>query len=137
MATESDPISDDEFVYRRIPISMSWYDREKDLPPSPQAFRPHKERDKTGLSFYRANFVDPQTLAQNDRGRQFYIAAFLVEDLRRAGLHIEPRPLPGDIPGHCEITDIRSDNREDMYVEEILVKLATELCIRPLDGPFP
>ena len=43
------PITDEEELYRRIPVSTNWYDPETDPWPSPKAFRPLKG-DTTGLS---------------------------------------------------------------------------------------
>lgn len=61
--SDADPVEDDELLYRRIPVANNWYS-ENSL--SPQAYGPHKDRDQTGLSLFRARFVSIETVA---RGR--------------------------------------------------------------------
>mgnify|MGYP001585539532 CR=1 FL=1 len=83
MADEPDRISDDELLYRRIPVSQGWYDPENELPPSPKAFRPNEARDKTGLSVFRARYVTVRDLTQNRSGNRYYIAVLRTGDLRK------------------------------------------------------
>ncbi|MBI1826614.1 MAG: hypothetical protein HYR83_09540 [Planctomycetes bacterium] len=114
---------------------MHWYDPGSNLTPSPEAFRP-KVRDKTGLSLFRANFVTPEKLAQNDRNARFYVAILCERELRELGLEIIPKPNPTGPPGHCEIPELRYENRRETRSEEFQVALATMLCVEIL-GPLP
>lgn len=59
----TDPIADDEVLYRRIPVSQNWFDPQIDSQPSPQAFHP-TSRDATGLSLYRAKYTTLEAAAR-------------------------------------------------------------------------
>jgi hypothetical protein len=134
MLDGTEPIADDEELYRRIPVSTNWYDPDTDAPPSPRAFRPHEDRDGTGLSLYRGKFCTPREVAQNDRGKQYYIAVLRAGDLRAHGIEITPAPIPPDKLGHAELPGLRADNRRD--TEETQMLLAERLSVR-IEGPFP
>jgi hypothetical protein len=51
----SEPISDDELLYRRVPASLNLYDPISKPNLLPDAFRPNAN-DITGLSVYRAKY---------------------------------------------------------------------------------
>lgn len=130
----TEPISDDEILYRRIPESENLYDPAIGAPPSFRAFRP-RPYDTTGLSLYRAKYTTPEQVAENDRGKRFYIAELRAGDLRRHGITVTPAPLP-ELPGHAEIPTLTNQNRTTDRAEALQVLLAENLCIRVL-GPFP
>jgi hypothetical protein len=134
MVEGNDPIDDEELLYRRIPVSQNWYDPASTLPPSPKAFKPHRTNDASGLSLYRARFKTAQEVAANDREARFYVAVLKAGDLRRRGVEVLPRPLPGD-PGHAELPDLRSDNRDQTRCLELQLAL-TRLCVS-IEGPYP
>jgi hypothetical protein len=50
----TEPIADDELLYRRIPVSTGYYSPITNEINS-QAFAPHKTEDVTGISLYREN----------------------------------------------------------------------------------
>jgi hypothetical protein len=50
----AEPITDEEFLYRRVPAATGWYSLQTGL--KPEAFAPHKTNDATGLSVYRAKY---------------------------------------------------------------------------------
>ena len=133
MGEGTEPIEDDEELYRRIPVSMNWYDPELDAPPSPKAFRP-REPEIGGLSVSRAKYKTPQEVAHNDHGRQYYVAVLRAGDLRDRGLEVAPRPISPDDPGHAELPDLCASNRRD--TEDLQLMLAEKLCLRVI-GPFP
>ncbi len=60
---EHDPVQDGEFVYRRI--HRNFFDASVAPPIRREAFRP-SQNDDTGLSVFRAVFVQPDTLAKFD-----------------------------------------------------------------------
>lgn len=131
MGDGTEPIADEELLYRRIPESTGWYSPAKGL--SPEAFAPHKTRDATGLSVSRANYKSLREAAKGRPGKSYYVAVLRAGDLRRHGIEIVPRPLPGD-EGHAELPNLNAGNRkavETLQSQRIL----TELCLR-VEGPF-
>ena len=132
-ADGTEPIEDDERLYRRLPIHPKYFDPAVDPAPTPFAFRP-REEDDTGLSVSRAKYKTVEDVAANPRGKQYYVAILEAGELRRRGIRVVPKPLDGD-PGHAELPDLRYDNRTTAEAEEMQVALATELC--RVDGPYP
>src|SRR5690242_17880544 len=73
-----------------------------------EAFRP-SQGDTTGLSVFRARFVQPaDTLANLDptKARDYYVARPAVSALRALGLTVVPEPEPGGPPGHAIIPEL-------------------------------
>jgi hypothetical protein len=130
----TEPIADDEILYRRIPVSQKWFDPQIDPLPSPKAFRP-RDDDTTGLSLFRG---EPYNTAQQaGKGRSpfgYYVAVLRVRDLRLRQIEVVPRP-DADIPGHVEIPALTAGNRETDEALNLMVLLAHELCLR-VEGPF-
>jgi hypothetical protein len=130
-----EPILDDEILYRRVPVSMDWYDREKNPPLNYFAFRPTRN-DKTPLSVYRHKYKTAQQVAASPRpGARYYVAELRAGDLRSKGINVVPAPRPGD-PGHAEIPNLSYENKDTSRAIEIQKTLAEELCLR-VHGPFP
>ena len=124
----TEPIADDELLYRRVPVI--WHDQTHGL--NAQAFSPRKD-DDTGLSVSRAKYKTPDDAAKGQPGRSYYLAVLHAGDLRQIGIEVEPRPLPED-PGHAELANINAGNRratETIERQHLLV----ELC-RDVLGPF-
>jgi hypothetical protein len=129
---EAESVADDELLYRRIPASTDWYDPgtgELD----DQAFAPHKDRDLTGLSLYRAIFKTIEETAAGQPGKSYYVATLRARDIRAAGIEIT-RDDPGD-PGHVVLPSLNGTNRKD----DRTLKLQRVLAGLPLSvsGPFP
>ena len=129
----TEPVEDNERLYRRVPIHPRYFDPAVDPQPTPFAFRP-REEDTTGLSLSRAKYKSLNEVAANPRGKRYYVAVLVAGALRARGMEVVARPLPGD-PGHAEIPELRYDNRASQQAEEWQVALATELC--EVVGPFP
>src|SRR5437879_9708207 len=91
----SEPVADDELLYRRIPASLNLYDRNSEPALLPDAFRPNAN-DTTGLSLYRSKYKSIEEAARGREGNTYYVAVLRAGDLRSAGIDIAPRPLPGD-----------------------------------------
>ena len=130
----SEPINDDEILYRRIPVSQDWYDPRRDERPSPEAFRP-QEYDTTGISLSRN--AEYKTIEAAGRGRSrkgYYVAEVRAGELRKHGIEVVPRPEPDD-PGHVEIPAMNYAARKSDLVEGWKVLLAEELCLS-VHGPF-
>lgn len=131
---DSDPIADDEFLYRRIPVSKNWFDPVISDHPSPAAFDP-REEDVTGLSACRESFYQSVSAAANGPSKKGYWVAILrAGDIRLNGIEVVPRPSD-KVPGHVEFPGIRFDNKADPTVEGWKVLLARKLCLR-VEGPF-
>lgn len=81
---EYEPISDDEIIYRRVPVSMGWVDNHGVWP---DAFEPRAD-DRTGLSVYRARFVALEDAAKGLSKRGYYVLEMRAGDLRLAGIDI-------------------------------------------------
>src|ERR1700688_3000201 len=120
----NDPVSDDELLYRRIPVSQGWYKPENGYL-SPQAFHPRSE-DVTGLSLSRARFfVTAADAAHGTSAQGYWLAVLRAGDLRSRGMHVVSRPLEEN-PGHAEIVDLRYGNRKSDEAEEWKVAMAHE-----------
>ncbi len=137
MDSGSDPIEDDEFLYRRVPASMDWYDANSD-DLRPEAFGPHKTRDNTGLSVTRANRKSIKEAARGQPGKSYYVAIFRAGSLREQGIEVVPRPnLPNDEydPAHAELPELNSGTRKESQTLQWQRVLAEELTER-VEGPF-
>ena len=133
MADGTEPIDDDELLYRRVPLSH--FNESNDPKLTPQTFRPRQD-DTTGLSVSRAKYKSIEQVAQNPRDKQYYVAVLRAGDLRAYGISVEPRSKPPDDLGHAELPGLTYDHRRDDSVEEWIVLLAEKLCLR-VEGPFP
>ncbi len=131
----TEPILNNEILFRRVPVKTGWYDPEKHPPLQQFAFRPTRH-DITPLSVYRAKYKTPEQVAASPRpGARYYVAELRAGDLRAKGINVVPAPRPDD-PGHAEITDLTFENKDTSRAIEIQKSLAEELCLRVL-GPFP
>ncbi|HEY5315327.1 MAG TPA: hypothetical protein VIK18_22540 [Pirellulales bacterium] len=137
-------VGDDEFVYRRVPVSANRYDpSRRDL--SPDAFDPHKKSDPDGLSVVRArseghpDFLTPeQTAAAGPSAKGYYIAVLRVGDLRQNGIDVVPDPIVEhgkECPAHALIPCINASNRGTQFALDIMVLLAHKHTVEVL-GPF-
>ena len=130
----SEPIADDELLYRRIPDSLNLYDPNSEPHLLPDAFRPNAN-DTTGLSVYRAKYKSVEEAARGREGKRYYVAVSRAGDLRAAGIDVVPRPREGD-PGHAEVPGLNYQNRKSDQAIERKLLLAQKLCLR-VEGPFP
>jgi hypothetical protein len=130
----TETVADDELLYRRIPVSMGWYSGGE---LSPEAFDPRPndrpDPDLTGISVSRAKYKTIQEAARGSGRKGYYVAVLRAGDLRNNGIAVEQRPRPGD-PGHAELPDLRSDNRNAPETKERKLWLANH-CLR-IEGPF-
>ena len=131
MEDGSEPIADEELLYRRVSERSGWYTLETGL--KDQAFAPHKDYDTTGLSVARAKYKSIEQAAQPKPGRPYYVAVLQAGDLKANGIQIVPRPLPGDA-GHAELPDLNAGNRKTDRTLE-LQRVLVQLCLR-VEGPF-
>jgi hypothetical protein len=128
----NEPIDDDEFLYRRIPTSMTWYSPDTGVL-LPEAFAPSKDRDLTGLSVARSKYKTVEEAAKGRPGKSYYVAILKAKDLKDRGIEALPRPQPND-PGHAELPDLNAQNRKSnqtLELERVLVELTLKV-----EGPF-
>lgn len=130
LPAEYEPISDDEILYRRVPVSMGWVD---DRGVWPDAFEPRAD-DRTGLSVYRARFVGLEDAAKGLSKRGYYVLEMRAGDLRSAGIDIVPMPND-DLPGHAEIPSLAYHYHEAVLSLQQRELLADRL-VRAIHGPF-
>ncbi len=111
MPTQCDPVSPDEFVYRRIPGgNPSFYNPRKSRPVTVGAFSP-SDLDTDGLSVFRALFTTPDEVARlNSKPYSFYIARLRVSDILELGVSVIPDPLPDPPFGHSLIPEMNPGN---------------------------
>jgi hypothetical protein len=129
MQDGSEPVADDELLYRRIPVSKGWYDEEG---LSAEAFDPRPD-EGSGISIYRAKYITLEKAAQGMSKKGYWVAVLRAGDLRQHGIRIEPRPEPDD-PAHAELPDLTCHNRDSAEALERQQRLV-ELCLR-VDGPI-
>ncbi len=134
VANGTEPVSDDELLYRRIPVSQGWYNKDQAPSPlSPEAFGPQRY-DDTGLSVSRAKYKTVEDAARGREGKSYYVAVLRAGDLRSHGIQVVPRPREDD-PGHAELPDMTHGSRHSNEVVQWKVILAHKLCLR-VEGPF-
>ena len=112
-------------MYRRI--HRNFFDPALSLPIQLAAFRPN-QNDKTGLSIFRARFVQPVEVLVNLQSRRndYLIARLAVRDLIRLGLTVIPEPNPSGPPGHAVIPELNWDayNADKKRLKEVQHELA-------------
>lgn len=72
MERGSEPVDDEELLYRRVPASLGWYSPTTGVISS-EAFGPHKNRDVSGLSVTRAKYKSIEEAARGRPGKSYYV----------------------------------------------------------------
>lgn len=103
----TEPVGDDELLYRRIPVSMGWYTK-RGL--SPEAFHPRKN-ETSGISLFRNKYKSIQEVARGKSGGGYFVSVLRAGDLIREGIEVVPRPKPPNDLGHVELPGLTRDNR--------------------------
>ena len=129
----TDPIADDEILYRRIPASQGWYDPDRKQPLAAEAFKPRRD-DTDGISLWRATYKSVAEAAAGASRHGYYVASIRAGDLRELGT--QPVATPQEMgPGHVSIPVLNYADRHTNRVLEVSRRIATHLCQR-VDGPF-
>ena len=139
MPNQSDPVTSDEFVLRRIPNNKDWYESSLPEPVQRVAFQPSK-RDTDGLSIFRQLFVTPAQLAQagpNPAG--YYVARLRVADLHDLGLSVIAAPQNNQPDGHAIIPELsyqamKQDKQTARKIQRELAKLASDGIVHGPNG---
>lgn len=134
MEPGTEPISDDELLYRRIPVNPEYFNPAVRDKPARDSYAPRKN-DLTGLSLSRAKYKSPAEAARSPQDKRYYVAVLRAGDIRRHGIRVVPAPWPND-PGHAELPDLVYENRRQDETKEHMRLLAEKLTIR-VEGPFP
>ena len=131
-ADGSEPLDDDELIYRRI-LAKAGHFNPDSRRLSPEAFRPGKH-DETGISVDRNKYRTLEEAAHGRNENGYYVAVLCVGDLRREGLDVVPKPTL-DNSGHAEIPALNYCERRSDQVQQWKVLLAHKLT-RRVEGPF-
>jgi len=140
MKAETDPVTDEEFVFRFI-----WGDFYKPAlacPVRPRAFEP-KQRETTGISVFRTTFVtspaDTLAVIAEDKRDRYSIARWAVRDLTALGLTVLPDPRTDEprVPGHAVIRELTFDAfqadkaRWQPVIDQLAALAAADIVHRP------
>jgi hypothetical protein len=104
MDQEASPVSDEEFILRRI--HKNHVDPGPPIAISPAAFRPTPE-DTAGLSVYREKHVSPADIdASGRKPGEYYVGRLSVRQLRNSGLSVIEDEQPQGPAGHALIPEL-------------------------------
>ena len=128
MKPESSPITDDEYLLRRVHRDRFRSDRAPGV--SPNAFEPRvkgRDPDADGISLYReacvADATDILATIPEDKRSEYAIVRVPVALLK--GLELTARSVPDDrIPGHVVIPELNAADYEADKTRFTPVKLA-------------
>lgn len=136
MTDQHDPVSPDEYVFRRIPKDKLRYDPSLSEPVTRLAFDPSK-KDIDGISIFRALFVSAEDVAAAGLGMNGYcIARLLVRDIIALGLTVISDPRDDQLPGHSLIPELafqrvnaKETKPKSKEYQRALAKLAGESIV--------
>ena len=144
---ESDPVGDDEFLLRAIPNSVNYIKQSMQAwRIDPYAFRPNKNRDPDGMSFFREDFVSRRKVSKACRHPDgARVARLRAKDVRALDVTIKPDPRDDELPGHVIIPEMnfaaskdQARRRKIQDLEQKLAALAGEQSLyRPWRLPLP
>jgi hypothetical protein len=132
MKSETDPITDDEWLLRRVRVEKFRTDRVPAI--SPNAFEPRvkgRDPDTDGISLYRAAcLADPAEVLANvapERRHEYGIVRVPVALLKSLGLSVQSTP-DDQIKGHVSIPELNAAayDAEKALFTPIKDKLAAE-----------
>lgn len=108
MKDPSAPVSDDEYVFRRILNKLDVYDPSLPEPILYTAFRPSAD-DEDGISLYREACGATSEMIAKSGGNPagYHVVRMPVKAIRDLGLTVRPTPEHDhEIPGHVSIPEI-------------------------------
>ena len=134
----SEPLADDEIVFRRVTEKSGWYKPESGRPLAWLAFRPN-QNDVDGLSVWREKYYKTAKQAAATGampGRRYFVVSLRVAQLRQAGIVVEPSPEDGG-PGHASLVNVNASAyaENSNSVRGLAEKIASDLIER-VEGPF-
>lgn len=126
MKDESDPVSPDEFILRRIPNLPNYINLSLPIPVTNAGFSPTND-DVDGLSVYREKFVTAKEIAEAGRSDAgYYVVRFKAEDLLNLGMTLDPDPQEGELSGHTLIPELSQTAKiqDKKKYRELALKIA-------------
>lgn len=135
MPDGTEPVDQNERIYRRVHAGTGYYKPDKPL--SPKAFKPLSQ-DTDGISVTRARYVNaPQDAAAlGTVGKSYYVLEQRAGDLMGVGLTIKPSPQAPDDVGHAVIPELNiSKGENDPTLLETMERAKNVSFI--VHGPFP
>lgn len=144
MSPIGDEVDPEEYVLRRVSKTANppRYDPSLRMPISPFEFRPHKERDVDGLSFFRESKLSPTRLAHSAKkpAENYVVVKIKVADLLALGLSVKPNQAEGDLPGHVLIPElgaaVLNDPSTHKWMKEVNHEMA-QLASQNIITEFP
>lgn len=137
MKDESDPVSPDEFILRRIP-NLPSYIKELPISVARAAFSPTDD-DVDGVSVYREHFVTAKDVAEAGRSDMgYYVVRFKAEDLFNLGVSLVPNKQEDGLPGHTLIPELSliSKTQDKKKYKELALKItklaSNDIAFRPV-----
>ena len=86
VADGTEPIADDELLYRRVPVSTGWcFSEGKPLGSSVHRAQLH---DPTGLSVSRDKYCSSQQAARGRAGKSYYLAVLRASESQAKGMRL-------------------------------------------------
>lgn len=134
---ETSPITDDEFVLRRVSEKSGWYKPESVRPFAWVAFKPN-EKDVRGLSVWRETYTTPEQAAGNNArpASRYFLFKLNVGRLREAGVIVEPSTDEGGA-GHASLVNLNARRyAEDKNAVQELARTIAEELVECVEGPF-
>ncbi|MCW9023634.1 MAG: hypothetical protein OQK73_03025 [Gammaproteobacteria bacterium] len=125
MKEQSEPISADEYILRRIPNIKNYIDLTLPIPVQRGALGP-SSNDDDGLSVYREEFISAEDLANAGTNMSgYFVVRFRAQDLISLGLNLIPDPLP-PLPGHSLIPELSRGSKKANrnFYKEVTLELA-------------
>ena len=135
MPDGTEPVDEDEPIYRRVPAKSGYYKPGPTPRLSPKAYKP-LSMDTDGLSLTRARLVTgpAEAGAMGYQGKDYYVLELLASDIQSCGLTIQPNPQPDD-KSHAIIPELNINRPDHAEVEGLTIKLQGKPY--KVHGPFP
>jgi hypothetical protein len=104
--SESDPLTPNEWLLRRIPNNADYYKPAEPVPIQRVAFEPNKQ-DVDGLSFFREMFISPRELGlKTGRKPPYIVARVRLKDIEANNIKIHAAPDSEQPAGHAVAPEI-------------------------------
>jgi hypothetical protein len=139
MAAEegTEPVADDEILYRRVTENSGWYEPGSDRPVAWVAFRPN-QNDVRGLSVWRAKYKTAReaALIGAKRGQRYFVMVLRAARLRAAGVAVEPTAHEGGA-GHASLADLNTQAyKTDKNRVQAIAEIIASQLVESIEGPF-
>jgi hypothetical protein len=128
---ESDPLTPNEWLLRRIPNNADYYKPAEPVPIQRVAFEPNKQ-DVDGLSFFREMFISPRELGlKTGRKPPYVVARIRLKDLQANNIKIRPAPDEEQPRGHVVAPEITYPARKSTKEAQRQLRDSARLAFDP------